>query len=104
MTSLRKLLFISPCTPDPQGTGWEQRAFAFLRAYSKFTDVELWFTPTPDNPELLRIEKLTRFCSGMTSFHPLLVNDEKSTLLKKRLNQSLSTSDAVHVFRLPEMV
>jgi glycosyltransferase involved in cell wall biosynthesis len=104
MASLRKLLFISPCTPDPQGTGWEQRAFAFLRAYSKFTDVELWFTPTPDNPELLRIEKLTRFCIGMTSFHPLLVNDEKSTMLKRRLNQSLSTSDAVHVFRLPEMV
>src|SRR6516165_9200636 len=103
MASARKLLFISPCTPDPQGTGWEQRAFAFLRAYSKFTDVELWFTPTPDNPELIRIEKLTRLCVGMTSFHPVLINDEKSTL-KKRLIQSLSASDAVRVFRLPQMV
>ena len=39
----------------------------------------------------------------MTSFHPVLINDEKSTL-KKRLIQSLSASDAVRVFRLPQMV
>ena len=99
----RKLLFISPCTPDPRGTGWEQRAFAFLSAYSKFMEIELWFIPTYDNPELARIGNLTRLCVSMTSFYPVLFNDKQSTL-RKRFIQSLSTSDAVHVSKLPQMV
>jgi glycosyltransferase involved in cell wall biosynthesis len=103
MARRRKLLFISPCTPDPQGTGWEQRAFAFLSAYAKFMDIELWFSPTYDNPELVRIGKLTRLCISITSFYPVMNNDERS-MLRKRLIQSLSSSDVVHVFRLHQMV
>ena len=103
MEPRRKLLFISPCTPDPQGTGREQRAFAFLSAYSKFMEIELWFTPTHDNPELIRIEKLTRLCASITSFYPLVINDPKSRL-RERLIRSLSTADAVHVLRQPQMV
>jgi glycosyltransferase involved in cell wall biosynthesis len=101
--SRRRLLFISPCTPDPQGTGWEQRAFSFLSAYSKFTDVELWFLPTQDNPELLRIEKSAQLCSSITAFHLQFIDDVTSHL-RSRLIRSLSTADVVHVFRLPKMV
>jgi len=103
MAPRRKLLFISPCIPDPQGTGREQRAYSFLSAYSKFMEIELWFTPTHDNPELIRIEKLTRLCASITSFYPLVINDEKSAL-KERLIRSLLAADAVHVLRQPQMV
>jgi len=99
----RKLLFMSPCTPDPQGTGWEQRAFAFLTGYSKFNDVELWFVPTPDNPELVRIEKLTHLCVSISAFYPELI-DAKPSQLKSRLIRALSLADVVHVFRLPRLV
>ena len=99
----RKLLFISPCTPDPQGTGWEQRAFSFLSAYAKFMDVELWFSPTFDNPELGRTANLTRLCVSMTSFRPAAIRDGLSAS-RKRLNQSLATSDVVHVSRLRQVV
>ena len=34
-----KLLFLSPCIPNPNGTGWEQRAFHFLKAYSELFDI-----------------------------------------------------------------
>jgi glycosyltransferase involved in cell wall biosynthesis len=103
MAPRQKLLFISPCTPDPQGTGWEQRAFAFLTGYSKFNDVELWFVPTPDNPELVRIEKLTHLCVSISAFYPELI-DAKPSQLKSRLTRALSLADVVHVFRLPRLV
>jgi len=103
MASSRNLLFVSPCTPDPQGTGWEQRAFAFLSAYAKFMDVELWFAPTFDNPELGRAGKLKQLCVSMTSFLPAMMRDELSTS-RKRLNESLSRSDVVHVSRLRKIV
>jgi glycosyltransferase involved in cell wall biosynthesis len=101
--SQRRMLFVSPCTPDPQGTGWEQRAFAFLTAYAKFMDIELWFVPTNDSPELLRIRRATQLCSSITAFNPEFI-DDASSHLRSRLNRSLSTADVVHVFRLPQMV
>jgi hypothetical protein len=52
---------------------------------------------------LVRLGKLARLCVSITSFHPILTNAEKSRL-KERLIQSLSSSDVVHVLRLPEMV
>jgi glycosyltransferase involved in cell wall biosynthesis len=103
MAARRKLLFISPCTPDPQGTGWEQRAFAFLSAYSKFIDVELWFVPTADNPELARIEKSTRLCSSITPFYREWL-DDTSSQCRTKLIHSLSNADVLHVFRFPGMV
>ena len=66
-------------------------------------DIELWFTPTLDNPELVRTGKLTRHCISLTSFYPVMFNDERSTF-RKRFIQSLSTSDVVHVFRRHQMV
>jgi hypothetical protein len=103
MAPRRRLLFISPCTPDPQGTGWEQRAFAFLSAYSKFVDVELWFTPSNDNPELRRIAEASRICASIRAFYPAAINDPRSPL-RRRLIDALGISDAVHVFRFHQMV
>lgn len=103
MAPRRKLLFISPCTPDPQGTGWEQRAFAFLSAYSKFMDVELWFTPTNDNPELRRIVKLAHHCASIRAFYPAVIDDPRSPL-RRSLGDALAISDVVHVFRMHQLV
>lgn len=103
MTPRRRLLFVSPCTPDPLGTGWEQRAHSLLLAYSRFMDVELWFMPTPDNPELTRISALAALCRSITAFFPSVVNDER-TGFKARLIERLSSSDVVHVFRFQEFV
>jgi len=101
--SRRRLLFVSPCTPDPQGTGWEQRAHSLLLAYSRFMAVELWFMPTPDNPELTRISPLATLCRSITAFYPSVVNDER-TGFKARLVERLSSADVVHVFRFQEFV
>ena len=66
-------------------------------------DVELWFAPTFDNPELGRTGDLTGLCASMTSFYPAAVKDELSTPGKKLIH-SISTSDVVHVSRLRRMV
>jgi glycosyltransferase involved in cell wall biosynthesis len=34
-----KLLFLSPCIPDSNGTGWQQRAFLFLKSYSELFEI-----------------------------------------------------------------
>lgn len=103
MAPRRKLLFISPCTPDPQGVGWEQRAFAFLSAYARFMDVDLWFAPTNDNPELRRIVKLTHLCVSIHAFYHAALNDPRSPL-RRRLIDALDGSEVVHVSGLHQMV
>lgn len=103
VSARRKLLFVSPCTPDPLGTGWEQRAYSFLLGYSRFMDVDLWFAPTSDNPDLTRMAPLSALCRSITAFHPLLLSDGR-TGLKARLLHHLSSSDLVHVFRFQEFV
>jgi glycosyltransferase involved in cell wall biosynthesis len=99
----RRLLFVSPCTPDRNGAGWEQRAYSFLLAYSRFMDVDLWFKPTSDNPDLARITSLSTLCRSITAFYPSVLDDERSGL-KARLIGHLSSSDVVHVFRFQEFV
>lgn len=103
MTARPKLLFINPCTPDPKGTGWEQRAFYFLTAYAKFMDVELWFHPTFDNPDLVRLQSTLEMCRSATAFYPQLLGDTHLGFTE-RLNQSLSAANIVHVYRLQEIV
>lgn len=66
-------------------------------------DIELWFIPTYDSPELARTVKLTRLCNSITPFYSGMIKDEASTS-RKKFTQSLSTSDVVHVFRLHHMV
>lgn len=103
MEARSSLLFVSPCTPDPRGTGWEQRAYSFLLAYSRFMEVDLWFTPTADNPELARLSSLSPLCRSITSFYPSVVNDVRSGL-KARLIDRLTSTDVVHVFRFQDFV
>lgn len=103
MRNRRTVLLASPCTPDPLGTGWEQRAYSFLLAYCRFMDVHLWFIPTADNPDLTRARPLTTLCRSITTFLPPLVRHEQSGL-KARLAAHLSSSDLVHVFRFEGFV
>ncbi|MBC8127661.1 MAG: glycosyltransferase [Gloeobacteraceae cyanobacterium ES-bin-144] len=103
VTIRRKMLFLSPCTPDPQGTGWEQRAYSFLFAYSRFMDVALWFVPTQDNPDLVRSPSLPTICKSMTAFHTCAFNDPRSGLMN-RFRRDLSRSELVHIFRFEEFV
>lgn len=103
MRPRRKLLFVSPCTPDPKGTGWEQRAYSFLLAYSRFMDIDLWFTPTDDNPDLARSPSLPTLCKSMTAFYATVFNDVQTGFMNRfRLN--VGSADVVHIFRFPELV
>jgi glycosyltransferase involved in cell wall biosynthesis len=103
MESRKSLLFVSACTPDPRGTGWEQRAYATVLAYSRLMAVDLWFMPTADNPDLARIAALGALCRSITSFYPSLVNDDRSGL-KARLVGRLTSADVLHVFRFQDFV
>ncbi len=103
LAALPRLLFISPCTPDPHGTGWEQRNYWFLAAYSRFMEIDLWFRPTADNPDLIRIRPATEHCRAMTAFYPQTIADAELGL-KHRLRHSLTSANVVHVGRLQELV
>lgn len=98
MSGRRRLVFVSECTPDPQGVGWEQRAHSFLLAYSRLLEVHLWFTPSPDNPDLGRISRLAALCRSITAFYPSAIDDDRSGL-KARLLGHLSSAEILHVFR-----
>jgi len=101
-THRKRLIFISPCTPDPNGTGWEQRAFSTLLAYSKYLDVDLWFQPTIDNPELIRLLALKPVCRSIVVFHPGMLGLAGN--LFDRFRDSFNAADCVHVFRSVEHV
>jgi glycosyltransferase involved in cell wall biosynthesis len=103
MSARRSLLFLSPCTPDAQGVGWEKRAHSLLLAYSRFMDVDLWLRPSPDQPDLRRLAPLAPLCRSITAFYASALNEESSGL-KARLVAQLTAADAVHVFRLQEFV
>lgn len=96
------LAYFSPCIPDPRGTGWEQRAFSLLSGYSSFMDVDLWFMPTIDNPDLSRLAPVIGRVRSATAFYPS-VFDDPSLGLQRRLMAQLSAADVVHVFRLPQL-
>lgn len=97
-----RVLIISPCTPDPDGVGWEQRIYSQLLAYSERCEVHLWFTPTSDSPCLKRLPKIFHLCATVKSFH------RQSLLPKGAVVQDLiahvESADIVHVFRFPELV
>jgi glycosyltransferase involved in cell wall biosynthesis len=97
-----RLLFLSPCTPDLKGTGWEQRAYAFLKAYSRCADVDLWFMPTADNRDLVRIGALPALCRSITAFYPAVFNDERSGF-REKLAGHLSQAAVVHLLRMQEL-
>jgi glycosyltransferase involved in cell wall biosynthesis len=103
MSPRRRLLFVSPCTPDPRGTGWEQRAYSFLLAYSRFMDIDLWFVPTADNLDLSRSPSLPTLCKSLTAFYASVFNDVQSGFLS-RFRLKVQSADVVHISRFPELV
>lgn len=99
--SLRpKLLFVSPCTPDPLGTGWEQRSYAFLLAYSKIMDVELWFRPTWDNTDLARLHRLHGLSIRIHAYEPSVLRT-KGSQMNLAFESAIAKADHLHLFRLP---
>jgi glycosyltransferase involved in cell wall biosynthesis len=103
LNTRRSLLFFSPCTPDPRGTGWEQRAYSLLLGYSRFMDVDAWFMPTLDNPDLSRVAPMMSMLRSATAFYPVLFNDPQLGF-QRRLMSHLAAADVVHVSRLPQLV
>ena len=64
-----KLLFLSPCIPSPNGTGWEQRAFHFLKAYSELFDITfVCCNFSGKSPTLEQREFLHLLCSQVSIF------------------------------------
>ncbi len=92
-----RIVFISACTPDRDGTGWERRSFSFLKAYANWCDIVLWFVPTVDNPDILRLERLRPYIK----FAHILDLPQLTEQLKNPIwRRQLEGADAVHVFRL----
>lgn len=96
---MKKIILISDVIPDPEGTGSEQRAYSFLRAYAKICSVELWCHPRPDNPNARRIFKVHDLVSEIYFYFPYIMTP--ANLLTKRLEQSLREAHAVHMFKFP---
>ena len=64
-----KLLFLSPCIPSSNGTGWEQRAFCFLKAYSEIFSIELICCNfSGEKPTEERINSLHLICQKVLVF------------------------------------
>jgi len=98
----RSVLFFSPCTPDTFGTGWEQRAYFQIRGYAGFMDVDVWFMPSADNPELGRLAALAAQARSVTAFYPCAFDDSNSGL-RRRLMDHLAAADIVHICRQPQL-
>lgn len=92
-----KLLFVSPCTPDKLGVGWEQRAYSLLLAYSQYMDVHLWFMPTLDSPNPERVIKIGNLCKTITAFKKDSFVNNHSTL--RQFHEIVKQSNCIHVFR-----
>lgn len=90
-----KILFISPCTPDIKGTGWQQRSFSFLSAYLNFMDVDLWYSPVSYESLSEASKKLFATCNSVVTFNKGTLNYLKNTAFRTRVQQV----DFIHTFR-----
>jgi glycosyltransferase involved in cell wall biosynthesis len=91
----QKMLFICPCTPNIKGTGWEQRAFSFLNAYSNFLDIELWFSPSFNSSDLSYRKKLIDICKSIVTFKRGSLNYKADASYRNAVQRA----DCVHTFR-----
>lgn len=91
------MTFISPCTPSRKGVGWEQRAFSMLLAYAQFADIDLWFAPTTDNPDIARAREAFSLCKKIRLLDPLYF--KISSNYGDKINKAIFASEWVHVFR-----
>lgn len=94
------MVFLSPCSPDPAGTGWEQRAHALLRAYARHLDVELWFQPSADRGDIRPVLSQAGCCVEIRPFYLALLERDGHGLTSA-LRTSLAGASLVHLFRLP---
>jgi glycosyltransferase involved in cell wall biosynthesis len=92
------VLFISPCTPDKNGVGWEQRAYSMLSAYSKYLDINLWFVPTVDNPIIERVKKIEGLCNSITAFNPEVFI--KTSEVRAKFYSEVKSSNCIHIYRM----
>jgi glycosyltransferase involved in cell wall biosynthesis len=93
-----RLLFVSERAPDRSGSGLEKRLYSFLRAYSTFCDIDLWYANAPDRlpddaPESTRV-----LCRSAVSFM-LGPTGESLPEFQKRLQTAASGADILHVTR-----
>lgn len=98
----KTMVFITPCTPDIKGVGWEQRAFSFLESYAKLYRVTLLVQCTNDDRNLKRLQKALDIVDTAFTF------DERFFLYDKSLialfTKVLKAASLVHVFRLPRLL
>ncbi len=73
-----------------------------LLAYSKYLDVELWFQPTSDNPDIKRLTQVSSICSSVIVFYPILMKTDVH--LRNMFDRALSSAQCVHVYRNMEIV
>jgi len=90
-----KIVFISPCTPDIKGTGWQQRSFSFLTAYLNFMDVDLWYSPVNHEGSSEASKKLIAKCDSAVTFNKGTLNYLKNTTFRTRVQQA----DFIHTYR-----
>jgi len=68
-----------------------------LLAYSNSLDINLWFTPTDDNPSIERVKKIGALCESITVFQPaMLVNNSE---LRAKFHSAIESSNCIHIFR-----
>jgi glycosyltransferase involved in cell wall biosynthesis len=68
-----------------------------LLAYSNYLDINLWFTPTDDNPSIERVKKIGALCKSITVFKPTMLVDNSE--LRAKFHSTIESSDCIHIFR-----
>lgn len=99
------LLFLAPCTPWPHGTGWEQRAFAFLRYYAERFRVRLWLFPHEGPPSEAQMAVLRTLAVEIHVVPPWVCRPEQNPF--PGLAEAAAEADWIHavkamVLTLPE--
>jgi polysaccharide biosynthesis protein PslH len=119
---LPTLLFLSPCLPSLRGTGWQQRAFQFLKGYAQVAQIELvclGFDLLQQSPEeLAQLQQICRSVDfvdmkqvllaggfvlqlkrALTPW-PLLATVRFEPEFQAGLQQRIANADFIHAFRL----
>lgn len=103
MSDLRRtMLFITPCTPDARGVGWEQRAFSLLQSYSKLYRVTLLVQSTNDDRNLKRLRNALDIVESAFAFDERFFLQDKNFIAF--LTEKLKAANFVHVFRFANLL
>ena len=98
-----KLTFISPCTPDKNGVGWEKRAYSFLSAYLNRFQVDLWMCQSLDHTDVRKAYPYLSQCNSVRFFE---VEDLKQRYYEnpafREIRKSTQDAAVVHVFKILE--